>query len=120
VVAHPLTGVIGGGHQSGVGSEPVGTLEGTEIYYSDQKLRSKKHAHTRQTGEDRCLRAGEKTPLQFLVDALDALLEGEDLSGELCNDARGNVLCGQANALGLGRTKCPVRYTAGSFDAAVL
>jgi hypothetical protein len=96
VVADPLTGVVGGGYQPGVGSEPVSALEGTEISYSDQKLRSKKHSHTRQTGEDRCFRAGEKTPLQFLVDALDAVLEGEDLCGELRDDAGGDLLCRQA------------------------
>ena len=93
MVADPLTGVVGGGYQPGVGSEPVSALEGTEISYSDQKLRSKKHSHTRQTGEDRCFRAGEKTPLQFLVDALDAVLEGEDLCGELCATMREASSC---------------------------
>jgi hypothetical protein len=72
VVTDPLTGVISGGHQPSVGSESVSTLEGRKVSYSDQKLRSKKRSHTRQTSEDWCLRAGEKALPELLVDALDA------------------------------------------------
>jgi hypothetical protein len=110
VVTDPLTGVISGGHQPSVGSESVSTLEGRKVSYSDQKLRSKKRSHTRQTSEDWCLRAGEKTLPELLVDALDAVFEGENLSGKLCNDARSEVLCGKSNALRSGCSKCLVRY----------
>ena len=119
VVTDPLTGVISGGHQPSVGGEMVSTLEGRKVFYSDQKLRSKKRSHTRQTSEDWCLRAGEKTLSELLVDALDAIFEGENLSGKLCNDARSEVLCGKSNALGSGCGKCLVRYDIESFDAAV-
>lgn len=119
VVTDPLTGVISGGHQPSVGSESISTLEGRKVSYSDQKLRSKKRSHTRQTSEDWCLRAGEKTLSELLVDALDAVFEGENLSGKLCNDARSEVLCGKSNALGSGCSKCLVRYAIEPFDAAV-
>jgi hypothetical protein len=49
--------------------------------------------------------SGRKTLSDLLIDALDALLEGEHLRGKLCNYARGYVLCGQANALGSGCAK---------------
>jgi hypothetical protein len=49
VVGDPLIGVVSGRHQQpgGVGGEPGGTLEGGEISYSNQKLRSKKRSRTR-------------------------------------------------------------------------
>src|SRR3954469_471852 len=50
--------------------------------------------------------------------SLDALLEGEDFSCELCHYARGYLLCRQSNALGSGCAKCLVRYVRGPFDAA--
>src|SRR5215207_9309086 len=52
--------------------------------------------------ENPSLGAGEKTPPDLLIDALDALLEGEHLRGKFCNYARGYLLCGQSNALGCG------------------
>ena len=94
VVADPFAGVVGRRYQSGVGGEPVCTLEGREISYSDQKLCSEKRTHPWQASQDLRFRAGEKTLLELLVDALDALFESKRLLGEFCNDARGYVLCG--------------------------
>jgi hypothetical protein len=57
------------------------------------------------------LGAGEKTLADLLIDALDALLEGEHLRGKFCNYARGYfLLCGQSNALGCGCAECLSRY----------
>jgi hypothetical protein len=47
------------------------------------------------SSENPSLETGEKTLLYLLIDALDALLEAEDIIGELCNDTRGYLLlCG--------------------------
>ena len=119
VITDPLTGVISGGYQPSVGSESLSTLEGRKVSYSDQKLRSKKRSHTRQTSEDWCLRAGEKTLPELLVGALDTVFEDENLCGKLCNDARSEVLGGKSNTLGSGCSKCLVRYAIEPFDAAV-
>src|SRR5215216_3694203 len=86
VVSLPLAGVVGCGDQSSIGGEPVGTLEGREVSCADQKLCPEDRTHTRQASEDRGLRTGEKTLPNLLVDALDAILEAEDLFGELAND----------------------------------
>jgi hypothetical protein len=38
MVTHPLAGVVGGGHQSDVGGEPVGAREGTDLTYGHQGI----------------------------------------------------------------------------------
>jgi hypothetical protein len=74
-------------------------------------------SHARQATENLSLGTGEKTLPNLLI---DTLLEGEDFSCELCNDARGyDVLCGQGDALGSGCAMCLVRYVCGPFDATV-
>jgi hypothetical protein len=80
------------------------------IAHGHQELSSEDQPHAWQASENPSLRTGEKTLPNLLVDALDALLEGEDLCSELRDDARGYLLCGQGDALGSGRGKRLVRY----------
>jgi hypothetical protein len=95
VVTHPLARITGGGHQSSVGGEPVGTLEGAEVSHTDQELLGPEdRPHVRQANENPSLRTGEKTPPNLLVESGDALLEAEDVLSELDDDARGYLLCG--------------------------
>ena len=108
-----------GSDQSSIGGEPVGTLEGREVSCGDQKLCPEDRTHTRQASEDRGLRTGEKTLPNLLVDALDAIFEGEDLFGELANDAGGDVFGGQGNALGSGRLESLAGDVFGALDTAV-
>jgi hypothetical protein len=93
VVTGALAGVVCSRHQPGVGSELVGALKSGKVSHGHQELGSEDRTHTRQTSEDPSLGTGEKTLLELLVDALDALLKGEDLCSELCNDTRGYLLC---------------------------
>jgi hypothetical protein len=47
------------------------------------------------------------------------ILEDEHFSGELCNDAGGDVLCGKGNTLRSGCAKGLLRYAIKAFDAAI-
>jgi hypothetical protein len=51
-------------------------------------------SHAWQASENPSLGTGEKTLPNLLIDALDALLEAEDIFGEFSNDTRGYILCG--------------------------
>jgi hypothetical protein len=60
------------------------------VPHGHQKLGREDRSHTRQAKEDPSLRTGEKTLPNLLVDALEAFLETQDISSELCDDyARG-------------------------------
>jgi hypothetical protein len=118
VVTNPLAGVTGRRDKTCVGGKPVGTLESGDVAHSDQELGPEDRPHARQANENPSLGTGEKTLSELLIDALDALFEGEHLCGELRDDAGGHLLCGQANALGSGRAKCLMRYVGRPFDAA--
>lgn len=63
-----------------------------------------------QASENPSLGRGEKTLSNLLIDALDALLEAEDIFGEFCNYARGYLLCGKGDTLSLGRGQSSIRY----------
>src|ERR671912_1785040 len=103
MVTHPLAGVMGRRNQTCVGSEPLSTLEGTDVAHGHQKLGPEDRSHAWQASENPSLGTGEKTLPNLLVDALDALLEAEDIFGEFCNYARGYLLCGKGDTLSLGR-----------------
>ena len=103
VVAHPLAGVTGGRDETRVGGELVGALEGREVSHTHQELGPEDRTHARQAREDPSLGTGEKTPRNLLVEGSEAFLEGEDLFGELGADRGGDLLGGQADALGSGR-----------------
>jgi hypothetical protein len=55
----------------------IGTLEGADVAHTDQKLGPEDRSHARKAIENPSLGAGEKTLADLLIDALDALLEGE-------------------------------------------
>src|SRR5215210_2834173 len=119
VIADPFAGVVGGRYEAGVGGKLVGALEGREISRPHQELGSEGYSHSGQASEDSRLLSGEKTLLELLIESLEALLEGEHLSGELGDDAGAYVLCGQDDALSLGRTEGLSGEGIGAFDAAV-
>ena len=77
----------------------VGALEGREVPDGDEELGPEQRSHPRQTGEDLGLRTVEKPPLDLLVYELDAVLECQDLCGELGNDTGGDRLGRQGYAL---------------------
>src|SRR5215207_3420843 len=110
MVAHPLAGVTGCRDETRVGGEPVCTLESRDVAHTDQELGPEDRPHAWQTSENPSFRTGEKTLSELLIDAHDSFLESENLFGELCNDARGYILCGQGDTLGSGCAKCLVRY----------
>jgi hypothetical protein len=90
VVAHPLAGVTGCRDKTCVGGKPISTLESRDVAHGHQKLLGPEdRPHACQANENPSLGTDEKTLSYLLVDALDALLEGEHLCGELCNDAGG-------------------------------
>src|SRR5918999_3946419 len=88
VVAHPLAGVAGGGHEPRVGRQAVGAQD---------------RAHPGEAGEDASLGAGKEAPAELLVERIHAFLEDQDAPGELGSDLRGDALRGQLRALALGR-----------------
>jgi hypothetical protein len=94
MVTHPLAGVMGRRDKTCVGSEPLSTLEGTDVAHGHQKLGPEDRSHAWQANENPSLGTGEKTLPNLLVDALDTLLEAQDIFGELGNDRGGDVLCG--------------------------
>src|SRR5215211_3420591 len=47
MVTHPLAGVTGCRHQSGVGGEPVGAREGADVTYGYQELGPEDRSHAR-------------------------------------------------------------------------
>jgi hypothetical protein len=51
--------------------------------------------HSRQASKNPSLRTGEKTLPDLLIDALEAIFEGEDLIDELGNNAGGDVFIGK-------------------------
>src|SRR5215216_391675 len=111
MVTHPLARVTGRRDETRVSSKPVGALECRDVTHADQELCPEDRSHAWQTNENPSPGTGEKTPPDLLVDALDSLLEGEHLRGELRNDARGYLLCRQANTLGSDRAKCLMSAT---------
>jgi hypothetical protein len=120
VVADPLARVVGGRDEPGVGGEPVGAREGAQITHSHQELLGPEdQSHARKTNEDGCLRAGEKTLPELLVEGVDAILEGEHLFGEFGDDASGYLLGRQGNALGSGCGEGLAGDAVGSLDTAV-
>jgi hypothetical protein len=119
VVTDPLTGATRRRDKTGVGGEPVGTLEGADVAHTYQDTRPEDRTHSWQASENPSLRRGEKTLVKLLLEGADTLLEAENIFGELGDDCGGYLLCRQSNALGSGRGKCLVCYVIGSFDAAV-
>src|SRR5215211_3503107 len=102
VVAHPLAGVASGRDQTGVGGELVGAREGRKITDGHKKLGPEDRTDAGQAREYPDLGAFEKTARYLPIHAGQALLEGEDLSGEFGADAGGDLLGGQLDALGPG------------------
>jgi hypothetical protein len=86
-VTHPLAGVTGRRDETRIGGEPVGTLESTDVTHGYQELGPEDRPHAWQASENPSLGTGEKTLSDLLIDALDALLEAEDIFGQFCNDA---------------------------------
>src|SRR5215216_1969101 len=119
IVAGPFAGVVGGGNETRVGGEMVGALEGREVSGRDQELGSEGYSHPWQASEDVSLLSGEKTLPQLLVEGLDALLESERLTSEFGDDAGGELLGRQGDALGFGRGEGLLGESVGSLDAAV-
>jgi hypothetical protein len=70
----------------------VGAVEGREVPNVDEELGPQEWPHPRQADEDLGLRTVGKTLLDLLVYELDAVLERQDLCGELGNDAGGDRL----------------------------
>src|SRR5215204_6805351 len=110
VVTHPFAGVPSRRDKSGVSSKLVDTLEGVNITHGHQKLGPEDRPHAWQASENPSLGTGEKTLPNLLIDALEALLEAEHISCELCNDTRGYLLCGQGDTLSLGCGQSFIRY----------
>ena len=75
--------------------------------------------HSRQASKNPSLRTGEKTLPNLLIDALEAIFEGEDLIDELGNNAGGDVFDRQGNALGSGRLEGLAGDVFGTLDTAV-
>ena len=94
MVTHPLARVTGRRNETCVGGEPVGAREGADVAHGHQELGPEDRSHAWQASEDPSLGAGEKTLPKLLVEGADALLEAEDVFGELGNDRAGDVLCG--------------------------
>src|SRR5215210_2691576 len=61
VVAHPLAGVTSRGDKTCIGSEPISTLEGTDLTHGDQELGPEDRPHAWQANENPSLPTGEKT-----------------------------------------------------------
>src|SRR5215217_9787303 len=80
----------------------VSTVEGREVPNGDEELGPEYRSHPWQASEDLGLRTVEKPLLDLLVYELDVVLESQDLCGELSNDAGGDRLAWQGNALRLG------------------
>src|SRR5215210_5108369 len=120
VVAHPLAGVAGGRDQTGVGGELVGALEGHQITDAHKELGPEDRTDAGQAREYPGLGAFEKTARYLLVHGGQALLEGEDLPGELGADAGGDLLGGQLDVLGLGGLKGLPRQFISPLDGAPL
>jgi hypothetical protein len=119
VVANPLAGVAGRRDEPCVGSELVGALEDREVSsYGRQELGPEERTDAGQASEDPGLGAVEKTTRYLLVQSEEALFEGEDLPGDLGDDAAGDLLGWQLDALGLRRSEDPLRQLVGSLDAA--
>jgi hypothetical protein len=93
MVTHPLAGVTSRRDKTRVSSEPLSSLEGADVAHTDQELGPEDRSHAWQASENPSLGTGEKTLPYLLIDALDTLLEAEDIFGELCNDTRGYLLC---------------------------
>jgi len=119
IVAGTFAGVVGCWDQSSIGGELIGALEGTEISNRDQKFSPEDHTHPWQASDDRRLLSGEKTLSQLLVESPNALFESEHFPGELGNDGGGDVLGGQADALGVGGVEGFLSETVGPLDATV-
>jgi hypothetical protein len=83
VVTHSLARVTGRRNETCVGSEPVGTLKSADVAHGHQELGPEDRSHARQASEDPSLGTGEKTLPKLLVEGADALLEAEDVFGEL-------------------------------------
>jgi hypothetical protein len=63
-VAHPLARVGGRWDKTRVvGGEPIGTLESSDVAYTDQELCPEDRSHARQANEDPSLGTSEKTLL---------------------------------------------------------
>jgi len=93
IVADPLAGVMGCGHQPGISGEAISALEGAQkIAHAHKELGTEDRTHPRQASEDPGLGTSEKTPLELPVEGLYALLEDEYLSGELGDDGSGDAL----------------------------
>jgi hypothetical protein len=119
VVSYSLAGVAGGRDEPGVSGELVGALKSREVSCGDQELSSEDRTHPRQASEDPSLGTGEKTPCKLLIEGLDALLVGENLSSKLGDDCGGDFFGGQDDALRVGRGEGLLREALSSFDAAV-
>jgi hypothetical protein len=110
---------MGSRYEPGIGGESIGALEGPEVAGGHQELGSKDRSHSWQANEDRRLRAGEKTLPELLVEGSKTPFEGDGLSGELGDDGSGDLLGGQAHALGFGCGESFLGEPVGSFDAAL-
>src|SRR5215210_5791763 len=120
VVARPLAGVAGGRDQTGVGGELVGALEGTEISCGHQEFGPEDRTDAGKASEDPSLGTLEKTARYLLIEGGEALLEDEDLPGELRADAGGDLLGGQLDALGFRCGEGFVDQLVGSLNGAPL
>jgi hypothetical protein len=82
VVTYPFAGVTGRRDKTCIGGEPLSTREGADVAHSHQKLASEDRPHARASAsEDSSLGTGEKTLPNLLIDALEVLLEAEDIFG---------------------------------------
>src|SRR5215213_9497903 len=97
----------------------VSTVEGREVPNSDEELGPEYRPHPWQASEDLGLRTVEKPLLDLLVYEFDVVLESQNLCGQLSNDAGGDRLARQGNALRLGGGKSLASDALESFDTAV-
>lgn len=118
-VAGSPSGVARDRHQPGRRREVAGVRVGGQVAGGDHELRSQYWAHAGQGLDDLRLRMAAERLAYLPIDPLQAVVQGEDLRGQVSDDPRGDVLAGQRGLLGLSSFQGRGRDFVGAPHAAI-
>lgn len=96
-----------------------GVRVGREIACRDDELGSEDGTHAGQGLDDLCLRMGPEHLADLLVNALEPVVQGQDLLGKAGHDLRSDILTGQSGLLGLSCLQGGGRDRVGTAHAPV-
>lgn len=89
------------GTKAGGGGEVTGVGVGGQVARGDEELGAEDGADSGHRLDDGCLRVGVEGVADLPVELLEPFVQGQHLRGEVCGDARGRVLAGQLDVLGV-------------------